>query len=153
MEQRQRSNESGNSDKQFLEGVSFALLGLGDSHYSTYFQNPTTIHEALTAVGATRIGALGKADASGTGDMEQCNVIERWMDAIWDDLAKVIAVEHPQREVLEKACEETWGLCLELFPEWRKSTVANYYSAVVTLCVSLGGVMINRRQPPTTNPP
>jgi len=141
----ERQRHGGNSDNQFLKGVSFALLGLGDSHYSTYFQNPTTIHEALTAVGATRIGALGKADASGTGDMEQCNVIERWMDAIWDDLAKVIAVEHhPQRKVLEKACEETWGLCLELFPEWRKSAVANYFKAlVVALCVSLGGVMVS----------
>merc|ERR1719232_201125 len=38
--------ERGGGDR-FLEGVKFALLGLGDSHYTTFFQNPTTINDAL----------------------------------------------------------------------------------------------------------
>jgi len=95
------------------------VLGLGDSHYSTYFRNPTTIHDALTAAGATRVGELGKADASGTGDMEQSKVIERWIEGIWDDLANVLASEPTERQVLDRARDETWGICLDIFPDWK----------------------------------
>ncbi|KAL7547968.1 hypothetical protein ACHAWF_011244 [Thalassiosira exigua] len=115
---RAKERKEGGGGEKFLAGVSFALLGLGDSHYSTFFRNPTAIHDALTSAGATRVGALGKADASGTGDAEQSKVVERWIDGTWDDLAKVLAEKHPGDEALEKAREETWRTCLELFPEW-----------------------------------
>ncbi|EED87489.1 hypothetical protein THAPSDRAFT_264925, partial [Thalassiosira pseudonana CCMP1335] len=68
---------------KFLSGVKFALCGLGDSHYTTYFRNPTVIEEALTTLGAVRVGKLGKADASGTDDMEQSKVIDRWIGDLW----------------------------------------------------------------------
>jgi len=132
-------------DNKFLAGVSFALLGLGDSHYTTFFQNPTTIHEALTAAGATRIGELGKADASGTGDDEQSKVIERWIAAIWNDLEKFIATERPpSNDVMEKAREETWELCLELFPEWRPSVITKYSSLLFSLCVVLVAILAHQ---------
>ncbi|KAL7538179.1 hypothetical protein ACHAXR_008345 [Thalassiosira sp. AJA248-18] len=151
----QRNNDNGgsggenndNNDKSskgmFLEGVTFALLGLGDSHYSTFFKNPTAIHEALTAVGATRVGELGKADASGTDIMEQSKVIDRWIQSIWDDLAKVVATAPPEQVVLDRACEGTWGLCLESFPEWKKKPTKFYVALVTLLCVPLGGIIFS----------
>lgn len=130
-----RSNDE-NEDKSliFLNGVHFALLGLGDSHYTTYFQNPTTIHKALTAVGAVHVGELGMADASGTDNMEQSKVIERWINNIWKDLNKVIATTTDTTAVnLDKARDETWGLCLDLFPDWKPTN----YASMATLYVPL----------------
>mmetsp|Transcript_34477 Transcript_34477/g.83416 ORF Transcript_34477/g.83416 Transcript_34477/m.83416 type:complete len:240 (-) Transcript_34477:241-960(-) len=122
-----------------LEGVNFALLGLGDSHYTTYFRNPTTIDEALAAAGATRVGKLGKADASGTGEDEQSKVIDRWIENIWTDLARVVAADPPEREALDKAQEGTWALCLELFPEWKPGMGG---AAMAALYVPLVGVIL-----------
>jgi len=149
-EQKQQHSNENNSDKntdkekekKFLKGVSFALLGLGDSHYTTFFQNPTAIHDAMTAVGATRVGELGKADASGTGEMDQSKVIERWIEGIWDDLAKIIATERsPNQQDMEGASEATMALCFKLFPEWKAASgsASAYYYGVV----ALGGVMLS----------
>ena len=73
-----------------LRGLSYALCGLGDSKYTTYFQNPTRIDEAMRRVGAKRIGTVGKANASGTGENEQGLVIQRWMEDVWEPLAAAI---------------------------------------------------------------
>lgn len=110
--------------KRLLFGVKFALLGLGDSHYTTYFRNPTAIEDALTAIGATRVGPLGKADASGTGEQEQSRVVERWTEGIWDELAKAVAQDPAEGSAgkMERAQKVTYQLCLELFPEWRPNT-------------------------------
>jgi hypothetical protein len=97
-------------------------LGLGDSHYTTFFRNPTVINEALSVCGAVRRGVLGKADASGTGEEEQSKVIERWIHEMWGHLAKVVKELNAQSEGpqnLQRSQEETWKLCLELFKEWR----------------------------------
>mmetsp|Transcript_15309 Transcript_15309/g.35293 ORF Transcript_15309/g.35293 Transcript_15309/m.35293 type:complete len:259 (+) Transcript_15309:65-841(+) len=77
--------------KTRLKGLTYALCGLGDSGYSTYLVNPTTIDKALTAVGATRIGDMGKADAKQIGENSQENVIAKWKDELWVPLAKSIA--------------------------------------------------------------
>eukprot|EP00804_Cyclotella_cryptica_P000295 CCRYP_010221-RA/>CCRYP_010221-RA protein AED:0.10 eAED:0.10 QI:74/1/1/1/0/0/2/60/216 len=116
------------SSTRFLEGVQYFLLGLGDSHYTTFFRNPTVMDEALSACGALRRGALGKADASGTGEEEQAKVIERWIDAMWGDLAKVVnelTTQSEGQQRLQRAQEETWKLCLELFPDWRPARYGN----------------------------
>jgi len=133
-DERGRRYKSLNEKEKILKGVKFALLGLGDSHYSTFFRNPTVIEEALTTVGAERIGELGKADASGTGEMEQAKVIERWMEGIWKDLAKAVAEDYKGKNgqmghalELERAREESWKLCLEIFPQWKPT---NYWAMV-----------------------
>lgn len=69
-----------------LDGCQYAMLGLGDSKFTTFFLNPTAIDSALSKVGAIRLGKLGKADASGTGDNVQSKVIEDWCSAILTDL-------------------------------------------------------------------
>ena len=53
-----------NSSEPILAGLQYALCGLGDSSYPTFLQNPTTIDKGLTAVGAKRIGDMGKGDAN-----------------------------------------------------------------------------------------
>lgn len=132
-------NNKNKSDKM-LAGVNYALLGLGDSHYTTFFRNPTTFENALSTAGATRVGELGKADASGTGNMEQSKVIERWIDAIWKDLQPVIDKPMTEEEglKLKKAHEQTWKLCLELYKEWKQT---NYF-ALIGLFLPLGGVIL-----------
>lgn len=77
---------------RLLDGVSVALCGLGDSKYRTYFENPNTIDRALRAVGATRVGPLGQADASGTEDQQA--VIQKWTRDIWVPLARAILVQN-----------------------------------------------------------
>ena len=133
------NNKKGDDDKM-LTGVTYALLGLGDSHYTTFFRNPTTIENALSTVGATRVGELGKADASGTGNMEQSKVIERWIDSIWKDLQTIIDKPMTEEEELKlhKAHAQTWKLCLELYKEWKPT---NYY-ALIGLFLPLGGVVV-----------
>ncbi|KAK1745743.1 flavodoxin family protein [Skeletonema marinoi] len=131
--------KNNNGDKM-LTGVNYALLGLGDSHYTTFFRNPTAFENALSSVGATRVGELGKADASGTGNMEQSKVIERWIDSIWKDLQPVIDKPMTEEEglKLKKAHEQTWKLCLELYKEWKQT---NYF-ALIGLFLPLGGVIV-----------
>jgi len=128
-----------NGDKM-LTGVTYALLGLGDSHYTTFFRNPTTIENALSAAGATRVGELGKADASGTGNMEQSKVIDRWINSIWRDLQSVIDKPMTEKDELrlKKAHEQTWKLCLELYKDWKPT---NYY-ALIGLFLPLGAVIV-----------
>ncbi|KAL3811310.1 hypothetical protein ACHAXA_005396 [Cyclostephanos tholiformis] len=125
-----------------LEGVTYALLGLGDSHYTTYFKNPTIINDALTAMGATRIGELGKADASGTGYREQSRVIERWIEGIWDDLGKALESKSSEPIVLDRAWEGTWSICLDIFPDWKPTTKlpamdALYYLPLVGIILAM----------------
>ena len=82
---------------------------------------------------------MGKADASGTGDMEQSKVIERWIEDIWDDLAKVLASEPPERQLLDRARDETWGICLEIFPDWKPKM---NFSAMSVLYFPLVGIVL-----------
>jgi len=106
------------TDRPMLNGVTYALLGLGDSKYTTFFQNPTKIDEALQLAGATRVGKLGKADASGKGDDEQAKVISRWVDEIWPVLAKVVSSEPPSNDTLEQACSSSIEICGEIIPDF-----------------------------------
>lgn len=136
---RSEGGGGGGVDSKMLEGVSFALLGLGDSHYTTFFQNPTTINKALTIAGATRVGEIGRADASGTDDMEQSKVIDRWIAGIWDELSKALGGPAPGGDALEMAQEGTWGICLELFPDWKP---ARSLASLTALYVPLIGVLV-----------
>jgi MioC protein len=61
-----------------LDGLQYAMCGLGDSKFRTFFENPTRIDEALRHVGAKRIGNLGQADASG----DQETAIRQWRESV-----------------------------------------------------------------------
>lgn len=101
-----------------LDGFSYALCGLGDSKYTTYFQNPTRINAGLTQVGATRVGPLGKADASGEDEQEQGHVIAQWMDNIWPHIAKVVVQPPLSTERMQQAQDATVKLCCQINPDF-----------------------------------
>lgn len=101
-----------------LQGVSYALCGLGDSKFKTSFHNPTRIDEALQSVGATRVGPLGQADASGTGDDSQGKVIEEWIDNIWIHLAKVIIQPPLPPKQLHAMQLATVEICRKINPDF-----------------------------------
>jgi len=120
------SSAGNNNDKKkkqqcrMLEGVQYALLGLGDSKYTTFFQNPTRIDEGMQAVGAKRVGPLGKADASGLGDQTQSLVIERWIESIWQHLAQVVVLEPLSDSKLREMQAWTVSICKEINPEFEE---------------------------------
>jgi sulfite reductase alpha subunit-like flavoprotein len=104
--------------QQSLEGVSYAMCGLGDSKYTTFFQNPTAIDRGLTLVGAKRVGPLGKADASGTGEAAQGKVVDEWRDGIWKHLAAVLVEEPVSNEKLKEMQSQTVDLCRKINPDF-----------------------------------
>jgi sulfite reductase alpha subunit-like flavoprotein len=105
-------------NNKLLDGLQFALCGLGDSKFTTFFENPTKINEVLQLVGAKRVGPLGKADASGKDEHAQNLVIERWIEGIWPFLAKVVAQEHIPASRLEEMQKVTVELCQKINPDF-----------------------------------
>jgi sulfite reductase alpha subunit-like flavoprotein len=111
-----------------FKGLRYAMLGLGDSKYTTFFQNPTALDSALTKAGAERIGPLGKADASGTGDNVQLKVIEDWSENIIADLKKVVqkfsAMDDSTWRELNQDMKTIQGntgdLCSLIYKDWQK---------------------------------
>lgn len=101
-----------------LNGVQFAMCGLGDSSYTTFFRNPTTIHEAMLQVGAQRVGPLGKADAKKTGNDSQANVIANWKNQVWEPLAQAISKPPLDKEKLQEMQDKTIELCCEINPDF-----------------------------------
>jgi sulfite reductase alpha subunit-like flavoprotein len=126
-----------------LEGLNFALCGLGDSKFSTFFVNPTRIDVAMHHVGAKRVGPLGKADASGIGNDAQHLVIERWMDGIWPFLAQVVAMEPLPNEVMENMQRKTADLCRQINPDFPSEPISSqgtpWIPVLVTLLALAGG--------------
>ncbi|KAF4558725.1 flavodoxin domain-containing protein [Pseudomonas sp. CES] len=55
-------------DKPNLQGVKFAIFGLGDSFYSTYNKGSEIIANAFSSLGAIQVGERGLHDAT-TGDL------------------------------------------------------------------------------------
>lgn len=111
------------------EGCRYAILGLGDSKYTTYFLNPTALDSGMSKAGALRVGQIGKADASGKTD-SQYDVIQRWSEGIISDLALVLK----EREALKRAegdgydarvrtsqermAARTMRICKDIFDDW-----------------------------------
>ncbi len=102
-----------------LNGITFALCGLGDSKYPTFFQNPTAVWRGMQLAGAVHVGPLGKADASSGRDLE---IISEWRDDIWQYLAPVIATEppHDQMKLLQQMQQDTLEICYRLNPDMKK---------------------------------
>lgn len=85
--------DNNNNYATLLKGLRYAICGLGDSNYTTYLVNPTTIDKGLTAVGAKRIGEMGKGDANAKklGNDAQDQVIARWKEELYIPLAKALS--------------------------------------------------------------
>lgn len=138
------------SNNMMLEGLQFAILGLGDSKYTTFFQNPATVERALVHAGARRVGPLGKADASGTGSNGQIEVIGRWIDGIWPHLRAALDEPHIGKERLDQMHRDTFQWCIENNPdlaeemEARKKSESNmklfYLGCYLTCVAMLAGV-------------
>lgn len=133
-----------------FHGITFAMLGLGDSKYTTFFQNPTRIHSALCAAGATPIGPLGVADASSTDQSKQ---ITDWMETILPILTEAIREtkkrftnddddddqqqqqQHIHRKQLKLAQEQTIRICQEIIPDYhRPSSSSSHFTKETTVC-------------------
>ena len=110
--------EKEDAKDSLLKGVHFALCGLGDSNYTTFFRNPTVLNEGMLHVGATRVGPVGKADAKQTGDNSQANVIQRWKDDLWQPLAEAAVKEPLPQEELQKMQDATISLCIKINPDF-----------------------------------
>mmetsp|Transcript_26601 Transcript_26601/g.37467 ORF Transcript_26601/g.37467 Transcript_26601/m.37467 type:complete len:236 (+) Transcript_26601:33-740(+) len=107
-----------NNETKLLKGITYAMLGLGDSKYTTFFQNPTVIDKAMTAAGAERVGPLGKVDASGTGNDAQLEVIARWIEGIWPVLEKALQKEPTPTRRLQEITDGTVKLCTKINPDF-----------------------------------
>lgn len=122
-------------EDSLLDGLSFALLGLGDSKFTTFFHNPTKTNEALTLAGAKRVGVLGKADASG----DQLGSIASWIDKIWPELARVVA-QPPLREGhLEEVQRKTLHICYKINPDMapKRSSAFAFWILLVPVVIAI----------------
>lgn len=72
--------ESENPD---LNGVQYAMFGLGDSSYENYSKGSEHIDRKLTALGAERVGEYGRHDAH-TGTLPNSMAVE-WTRRILDE--------------------------------------------------------------------
>ena len=126
--------------KTMLKGLSFALLGLGDSKYTTFFRNPTKTDQALQLAGATRVGDLGKADASA----DQLAIIAEWIDGIWPALQGALAEQPLSEERLEEMQRDTMTLCRSIDPEFMPEQIESTtsMSALLSILVVLLGIAL-----------
>ncbi|MBP2479413.1 cytochrome P450/NADPH-cytochrome P450 reductase [Crossiella equi] len=63
-----------------LDGVTYAVLGVGDRNWvATYQRVPTHLDERLAAAGATRLLARGEADAAGDFN----GLVDGWTAELW----------------------------------------------------------------------
>ena len=136
LEQKEQQKKKKKKKTKMLEGLSFCLLGLGDSRFSAEFENPTTTHDALVGAGAKLIGTFGKADAA-TGN-QQLGVIAHWIDGLWPSLAAAITMtddddnatatsldrqqrrRRRQEERLKQMQQETMKICYRIDPAFKK---------------------------------
>lgn len=129
------------SQNNMLKGLSFCLLGLGDSKYRTYFENPTTIHKAMVKAGATLVGTIGKADASG----EQLAIIAEWIDQLWVPLGKALGESEsnpPSEERLLEMQHATIELCRQNDPDFLPVPKTAGLTMTTSALVALLGVLL-----------
>lgn len=67
-----------------LSGLRFAVLGCGNTQWSTYQAFPKRVEAALLAAGASAVVPRGETDAAGDFD----GMANTWMDALWSALAR-----------------------------------------------------------------
>jgi sulfite reductase alpha subunit-like flavoprotein len=99
-----------------LSGLHYALCGLGDSKYPTFFQNPTVTDQALQKMGASRVGPLGQADAAASVSQE--TVMTEWMAGIWAPLEEAMAANDTAAVDWRRVQLETMRTCQKINPDW-----------------------------------
>jgi len=67
-----------------LQGLRFAVFGLGDSFYATYNQGSARLAEQLIALGASQVGERGLHDAT-SGELP-AEVAQDWLKRILAEL-------------------------------------------------------------------
>lgn len=118
-------------NRQLLQGLHFALCGLGDSNFTTFLKNPTTVDTALQSAGAQRVGEMGKADASGKGDQEQSVVVDRWIQKLWPQLANVLQNEETLSSGrLEEIQRDTMALARKINPDLQGEAAMSSHTVV-----------------------
>jgi sulfite reductase alpha subunit-like flavoprotein len=105
------------NDPTLLQGLSYAIAGLGDSTYTTFLKNPTTIDQGLTAAGATRMGEMAKADAHQIGDLAQDKVIAKWVEELWVPLAEALTRSDPIVNIKEMQAK-TIPILMQIDPDY-----------------------------------
>ncbi|WP_340374435.1 cytochrome P450 [Streptomyces sp. SS7] len=89
-----------------LEGLQYAVLGVGDRNWAaTYQRVPTLIDERLAAAGATSLLQRGAADAAG----DFAGTVDRWTGDLWTALLERYGAAAPEREA-EPAADPDGGL-------------------------------------------
>uniref|UniRef100_A0A7S1FM01 Flavodoxin-like domain-containing protein n=1 Tax=Corethron hystrix TaxID=216773 RepID=A0A7S1FM01_9STRA len=116
-----------------LNSVQFALLGLGDSTYTTFFKNPKVTEIFMAQCGAKRICDVGIGDAASTSP-DQAEIIQNWIDKVlFPALDKILLKKDcsmlPSNDdilSLDSAKEETLKICETLFPDDFEKKSKNY---------------------------
>jgi sulfite reductase alpha subunit-like flavoprotein len=73
-----------------LAGASFALLGLGDSNYSSFMLMPRRLNtQLLSHLGAVAFIEKAEADDATPSGLE--SAIEPWLDRLWPALKRELA--------------------------------------------------------------
>jgi len=130
------------------DGCQYAILGLGDSKYTTYFLNPIALDGGLSKAGAVRLGKFGRANVSGK-DVIQADVIEEWSKTIISDLSLAVREreskvsggggdENGQEENLrETMAGRTLDICAEIFEDWDEGQIQQKKVATFGMLVGL----------------
>ena len=109
-----------NTVSPILLGIQYHLLALGDScWWKTFLKNPTVLDQTLQALGATRVGEMGVADANEKSKQHpqpQKVAIAKWTQGLWYQLADAIVEQQEEEEQpanpvdLESCSRETMRL-------------------------------------------
>ena len=82
--------ESGSADDSPLSSLKYVAFGLGNNTYEYYNAMVTSVDEALTKLGAQRVGPVGKGD-DGAGTIEEDFLA--WKEAMWAELSGTLGLQ------------------------------------------------------------
>ncbi|GAA2497869.1 bifunctional cytochrome P450/NADPH--P450 reductase [Winogradskya humida] len=88
-----------------LTGVRYAVLGNGNTQWTTYQAFPSRVDAALAAAGATPIVARGETDAAGDFD----GMATAWLDGLWSALAASFGATSDAAPVTSRYSVEVLG--------------------------------------------
>jgi methionine synthase reductase len=119
--------------KPNLKGIRYAMLGLGDSNYSTYQGAPRTLAKLLNDLGAEEFLPRGEAD-------EQCGlegVVEPWMQGLYEPLKQEIALMgNAPKRVIESEKVEDVAVIDTFITEGKQVSEQNAVKKILELKIS-----------------